>query len=648
MEVTNSILEANLSAISKYNPELAAKIKSIEFLKANISITETNLKEPNILYNGIPVHAQDGAELEASNIFDKTTDTGNHIHIIFGLGLGYLFKHFCEKSLGVVVLFEPDVEQLKAVFEIVDFTQELNKKKIYVTSSYKDIEDVFSATYSLKAEVKCHFLKFHAQQRDSELSALAHELGKIKTLYECNYQLQTTKNYMYYINTLESFTQKLDALPFDTLKNKFKNIPAIIVSAGPSLGKQIEILKEMQNKAIIFCVGTAYKTLVKHGIKPDFLNVIEMLDCSVQLEGCDLSEINFISEAYTNKRFYDFKFKRKLITLSKENHANHWFADITNNNLDEYETKGTVSYNALNCATIAGCNPIILLGQDLAYTEGQCYASGSAYSSLKVKFDEKLNKYIVGYDDVQSFKKEVFTKTHPFNNEEKDKYIDDFINDLNEKMCYVKGQNGQMLPTSPDYALFVQYFNDYREKIGPDTILINSSTGGAELTGFANVELSKLNEAITITKPNIEELFKSITYTTDIESIKYNIQYDINILEELLVLFANARIDLKNFKLEINRHKTLNKKANNYLRKCLDKFLEVIKIYKPRSHMIECITKVQESRLTWILKEKDGQYDYNTQLEVIEALEKYFYLNVDKFNVVNKKLELILEKLNKI
>ena len=59
---------------------------------------------------------------------------------------------------------------------------------------------------------------------------------------------------------------------------------------------------------------------------------------------------------------------------------NHFWSEICGENIEEYWSKGTVSYNALNSARILGCSKIILVGQDLAYIEGQCYSKNSAYT----------------------------------------------------------------------------------------------------------------------------------------------------------------------------------------------------------------------------------------------------------------------------
>ena len=82
---------------------------------------------------------------------------------------------------------------------------------------------------------------------------------------------------------------------------------------------------------------------------------------------------------------------------------NHYWAEIANLNIDEYWSKGTVSYTALNCARLLGCSKIILVGQDLAYIEGQCYSKDSAYKDLTCSYNKEKDKWEITAKDFEAF-----------------------------------------------------------------------------------------------------------------------------------------------------------------------------------------------------------------------------------------------------
>lgn len=634
----NEILESNLKAISKYNEDLVAKISSLTELKNNISLCKTDLQEHNLTYNNVPIHSQNGAEIEAQNIFNNTEDNPNHIHVIYGLGLGYLFKEFCDKANGIVILYEPDIEILRITLEMVDFSAELSKKNIFIAADIDSLEKIFYDIYSFANVVKCHFLNFHRNTKYPELQILANELTRFNSILANNFNFQKKQNYNFLLSAISGFKEKIKCTPLHLLKDSFMDIPAIIVSAGPSLNKNIEILKENQDKAVIFCVGTAYKALITNGIKPDFLNAIEMYDCTTQFNEFNLEDVNFISEGYSNANFHELKYKKKFLTMSPENPANIWLADVTENDISDYETKGTVSYNALNSAYILGCNPIILIGQDLAYTDGECYSRDSAYGNLKCTIDPETNSPKIVPNNRENYRIAVFGEKSKYALDWQENYINKRLEELNSALTTVKGQNNNLLPTEEGYALFIEYFKDFGKRHKDSRLLVNSSIGGAQIDNFYNLPLIDVMKEIHNTKPDIDQLLKQNDYQPDYKTIYKNINSEINLIIDIMNTLKHGQIDLRNFKREIQRARCLTKNANKYLRNCLNSFLKIANDYKKQSTIISAITRDEEASLSWLLKERDGQYDYNTQLELIKALEEYFYNTENKFQATKEKL----------
>lgn len=641
----NEILNANLNAIKRYNENLVSQILSIKSLQNNISLCETELKEHNLTYNGMPIHSQKGAEAEAQSIFNNTEDSPNYIHVIYGLGLGYLFKEFCDKSCGTTLLYEPDLEILRVTLEIVDFSKELSKGTIYVTSDFDSLEKIFPDAYSYGSNVKCHFLDFHRNTRSEDIQNLTKELTRINSIYSSNYNFQNKENYNFLKSATSAFKDKAEATPFRLLKDICKDVPAIVVSAGPSLNKNIEILKENQDKVLIFCVGTAYKALAKHGIKPDFLNAIEMGDAATQFNEYNLENINFISEGYTHRNFHRIKYKRKFLTLSHENISNVWFGSVTEHDVTGYETKGTVSYNALNCAQIMGCNPIILIGQDLAYTDGECYSKDAAYGTLKCIIDPETNSPKILPEDLEKYRISIFGEDSVYPSHGQYDYITGRLNQLNSSLMLVKGQNKEMIATEQGYALFVEYFKDFAKRNKDSILLINSSTGGAQIDGFYNLPLSEVMNQLQYKKPNIDKILDEIDYKPDFSTIMNNLNNEVDLISDILTTIKRGQIDLKNFKREIQRAKSLNQTASKYLKNCLNSFIKIINDYKEQSPIVSAVTRNEESNLGFVLKEKDGKYDYNTQLEIIKGLEEYFYNGEKKFTEIQGLLKNIVAQI---
>ncbi len=641
----NEILNGNIEAIQKYDSLFSERILSITSLTKDISFCETNLKEPNLSINGVHVHSPMGAEEEAKSIFKKSEDSANFIHIIYGIGIGFLFKEFADHAQGTVILYEPDLEALRVTLEVVDFKQELSKKNVFVATDLEALEHVFYSKYAYLSKVKCHFLTYHREHCFPEIEQLVKELTRFNSILSSNYSFQKKQNYSFINNTLDGFEKKIESIPLHLLQDKFKNIPAVIVSAGPSLSKNIEILKQYQDNVLIFCVGTAYKTLAAAGIKPDFLHAIERHDSSSQISGFDLSDINYVHEGYTNKTFMDLKKKKAFITLSQENVANVWLADLMEMDAQMYETRGTVSYNALFSAHLLGCNPLILIGQDLAFADGKLYADNSAYTNLKYDIDEETGQPKIYVDDIEKYRQESFTSKSKWKEETQYKFIEMRLNDLNNAVMFTKGQNGERLVTEQGYALFIEYFKDFAKKYGESKILINSSKGGAQIDGFSNVELKEVLSLLTDKKPNTDEIIDKINYTPDYKTILTNLKNEISLINETLDYFKNAQNDVKNYKREILRYRTLTERAAKFLKNALSTFMTILNGPKQQSHIVSAITKDEESNLSWYLKENDNKYDYETQVELIKLLEEYFFNNHKKFTDTKEEIVKIVTAL---
>jgi hypothetical protein len=158
-----------------------------------------------------------------------------------------------------------------------------------------------------------------------------------------------------------------------------------------------------------------------------------------------------------------------------------------------------------------GCNPIILTGQDLAFTDGKIYSSGSFWGDICC-FNEK-NELVVlpeaNEKDVAGTKTEIMKKTHYFN---------------------VPGQDGNAVLTSPTYAGFIRHFEDFAAN-NRSIRLINCSPGGAMIEGYENPELAELAASLEPIGINVNEYLQQLV-NSEKDPIKSN--YD-NVLAEITV-----------------------------------------------------------------------------------------------------------------
>ncbi len=181
------------------------------------------------------------------------------------------------------------------------------------------------------------------------------------------------------IKFIQNYIENMHAVPRASYvidyKDKFKDMPCIIASAGPSLEKQLPLLKQIENKIIIIAVGAAMKTLKKYHISPHFIVTIDPLDKNL-------------------KYFEDLEFSREVLVapiVSASNVLKHFKGPLImaqyNPKFDELSEKtlgrmgfldsgGSVANSTYSFAKHIGVNKIIFIGQDLAHTGGQSHAEG--------------------------------------------------------------------------------------------------------------------------------------------------------------------------------------------------------------------------------------------------------------------------------
>jgi len=280
------------------------------------------------------------------------------------------------------------------------------------------------------------------------------------------------------------------------LNNYYLNKPALIVSAGPSLNKQIKILKENQDKFIIICVNQIYKLLLNNEIFP---NIVICLDSG--------ATPNWNKNSATKKTTYfiDVGCKKEVILSSGHNTffttTNIDIANILSDfdiNVELLETGGSVATSAYSLAKVLGCNPIVLIGQDLALTNNKDHADG--------------------YKDI---------------------YTKELLTQRKELGFEVPGYYGGFVKTERQLNFYLKWFEANFTK-NNELVIFNCTEGGANIKGAINIpfkevieelkkfkyEISPINDIIgnkELINGNIDLINNIHTYIFEIDQIIRNL-----------------------------------------------------------------------------------------------------------------------------
>lgn len=191
-----------------------------------------------------------------------------------------------------------------------------------------------------------------------------------------------------------------------TWLDKYQDVPMILASAGPSLTKQIKILKDEIDKRgkrfVLGCVGTALIPLLKLGVSPDFVMVSDANALIIeQFRGVDTSErpLFYLSTA-NHDAVKNYRGPRYIVWQKGYEPAEKVALERREPTVD---TGGSVATCLLDLMVKMGGNPIALIGQDLSYTDGWSHAS-EAHAQRRVNTD-------IVYYEVDDFNRKGKVKT---------------------------------------------------------------------------------------------------------------------------------------------------------------------------------------------------------------------------------------------
>ena len=318
------------------------------------------------------------------------------VFILFGLSnFGYVRKLMkITQSSNDILLYEPDKEVFAKAISCVDISELLAKENI--TLCVKNLNEKDLKEFILKnvSYAKINLFNFCSMPNysvlyDTEWNGLINEIKGRFELLIMNRNTEIAYSDEMVRNMLMNCRDLIEQHSMNQLREAFikvgniQDIPAIIVSAGPSLDKNIESLKKAVGKSVIISVDTAIKPLLEKGIVPDIVVTVDGHKPVTSFAHSRFNNIAVIASQYSNNKLWTIHNGRRFYFSEPDSYMSYLYTKIRNEVMLPTETGGSVANNAFSAAQLMGFRKIILIGQDLAYPGRKSHASGSYSAGVK-------------------------------------------------------------------------------------------------------------------------------------------------------------------------------------------------------------------------------------------------------------------------
>ncbi|HEA7900828.1 TPA: motility associated factor glycosyltransferase family protein [Campylobacter jejuni] len=369
----------NTQALFEVDQILAYKLRALEKNDFKILQNESGI---NLIKDDIMLYKNPEQELLENLTLFQNKYKKYPVLFFYGFGNGMFYKALCEnKNHKHIIVFEDELEILALALHLFDFSKELKNEKLILfhtpNITTAQLTTLFMYEYIQKS-VKIFNLFIHS---DFYLKFYSHQIQELnkKLIENIRFIVLAKGNDPY--DSIIGIKHMLNNLPkllnhgvfqnfLKARKQKVKN--AIIVSTGPSLTKQLPLLKKYANKATIFCADSAYPILAKHDIKPDYVCMLERDDIVSKCFDNDFKEFDkgilFILASVVHKEVIEF-LERNNREYMLAHRPLHFAVSL---NLKEFGYIGvgaSVANMAYELAASLRHENIIFIGQDLAYAE---------------------------------------------------------------------------------------------------------------------------------------------------------------------------------------------------------------------------------------------------------------------------------------
>ncbi len=339
----------------------------------------------------IRLHSGYDPEREAKRAVDGFEAGRATIIAVMGIGLGYHLECLKEKYPGKQVCA---VEHDPEVTSILRNTYPHHLDGVAVISSVSDLPKVFENLDIAGFRGIAHYLHRPSYLMYREFyDGITRDMNQYATSKMSDLLTRFEFEERWAENILSNLRHLFDSTRVQELFGRFTGYPGIIVSAGPSLRKNVDLLGEMRERALIVSVDTALKVLHKKNIVPHMVMTLDAQKYSLKhFLGASHDRTTLLADLVCYPAVLRSCEGKKIIsttskyypgtsgTVKRETTPLVGWIEKYADAIGDIQSGGSVATSVFDLLLNLGCSPIILVGQDLAYTGREIHAGGTYHN----------------------------------------------------------------------------------------------------------------------------------------------------------------------------------------------------------------------------------------------------------------------------
>ena len=594
--INEQLLARNLELIRKNKPMLFQRIKnhlnlgkwSVKIEKAKSGaltmFTETSDGKKNYFHSSFDPEKESSRFIESSqNLY-----TINDLTVFIGTGLGYHIKKYFEQQVyPQTLIIEPDINVLIAFLQIAALPENAKNWNIINSEDSDELQQSFSEAFNVLYMEKIRYMILPGFMRIYGGTVKKIQTYLTQSLDKSISQALTISYFgdIFQSNVINNFPILAVSPGVNSLKQYFTGKPAIIVSAGPSLDMNIEILAKNTDKFIIIAVDTTYGKLLAKKIIPHFTITIDPQHKSFfHIKNMELHNY-FVTCLTASSRVVKHIEGRSFFFVS-DYPLSLYFEGMTEPKGHFSTDGGSVANIALQFAEYIGASPIVLIGQDLSYPDFKSHCGNTMYEKENQGFSNKFS----------TLENRHFA------------FLENGIS--------LKGIKSNTVYTSHQLLEYYRWFCHYVKTSKAE--IVNAPYDGAYIDGIKHLDLKSV-----ITEYNMRPVKNDMFGLNDIIK-KYSTREKVNVIEK----YKELKIQLTIFKQSFNSSKYKFKTISD-----LDFFLNT------HSGVFELIKTLSFSKGVKLMRKLIGHDDIEkirTLINVIsESLEYSLSLIDAELNLKN-------------